>query len=104
MGGWEEAGAGVLEGSNGPIFSTKESSESAVLQDALVPPRPFHPGRVRNTPTGYTRREELYIPGVSNGFIFYAKCNTLAVVAQIALWERTVKLGIDSTGNCFKIG
>lgn len=30
-----------------------------------------------NSPTGHIYREELYIPGVSKGFIFYAKYNGL---------------------------
>ena len=65
-------GSGKIQGPTGKcrlIFSTKESSEGAALQDGVLT-KAFHPEKLMNTPTGHTHREGLYIPGVSDGFIF----------------------------------
>lgn len=51
------------------IFSTKESSEEAVLQDGLLT-KAFHGGKFINTPMGHIHRKELYSPVVSNGLSF----------------------------------
>lgn len=82
-------GSGRIQGPVGkcrPIFSTKESS---VLQDHfLLTKNNFYPGKLMNSPMGHIYREELYIPGVSNGFTFYAKYNGLVVVAAKVFYGR----------------
>lgn len=85
-----------------PIFSTKESSERSVLQDNHLLTQVFYSGKLMNTPIGHIHKDG-HPPGVSNGFIFYAKYDGWVVAAPSALWERTVKACIDSTGNCSKI-
>lgn len=41
-----------------------------------------------NSPVGHIHREELYSPGVSDGFRFYAEYNGLVVVAAEVLYGR----------------
>lgn len=65
-------GSGKIQGPTGKcrfMFSTKESSKRAVLQEDVLT-KDFYPVKFRNTPIGHSHGEELYIPGASEGFIF----------------------------------
>ena len=67
-----EGGSGKIQRPTGKcrlIFSTKESSEEAVLQEEVLT-KAFYPEKLMNTLIGHSHREELYIPGASDGFIF----------------------------------
>lgn len=98
-------GSGKIQGPTGKwrlLFSTKESSEGAVLLDDLGT-KDFYPEKFMNAPISHIHREELYNSGVSDGFTFYAKCKELVIAAQCTLLDRTVKTCIGSAGNCSEI-
>lgn len=55
------------------------------LLKTIIKLKAFCSGKLMNAPISHIHREESYVPGVSNGFIFYAKESGLVVAAQSAL-------------------